>query len=393
MKPIAGNMRYKVLHVHALPVVSGSGINTFLTMRDVDRNRFESELACAPGGDLERLVRASGLKFHSFSNFVQPVDPMNDVAALIRLTRFLLKKRYHIVHTHNSKTGFIGRLAGRLARVPVVVHTVHGFSFHDYEAKWRRQLFKGLEKIAAGWCDRMIFISQPLIDWALKENIIPDQKKAVKIYSGIEIGQFKPSTAQEKLKNREKWGISESVPVIGIVSKLWEGKGHATLIDSFSTVRKKMRKGCLVIVGEGPVRGELEEMVRRKGLQGHVIFTGFQKDVAPVISMFDLSVLPSFFEGMGRVLLESMAMGVPVIGSRVGGIPDIIRHGKDGFLVPPGDKKALAAAILKILDETELATYMGMSGIDRVSEKFSARAMVRKIEAVYLDALAEKGIA
>ena len=386
-------MKFKVLHIHALPVVSGSGINTFLTMRDVDRNRFDSELACAPGGELEKLVRAGGLTFHPFPNFVQPVDPINDIAALIQLTRFLLKKRYHLVHTHNSKTGFIGRLAGRLARVPVVVHTVHGFAFHDYEAKWRRQLFKGLEAISAGWCDRMIFISQPLIDWALKEKIIPDQKRAVRIYSGIEIGQFKPATVEERLKNRKKWGISESEPVVGILSKLWEGKGHATLISAFSAVRKKMGEGCLVIVGEGPIRGALEGLVRRKGLQEHVIFTGFQKDVAPMISMFDVSVLPSFFEGMGRVLLESMAMGIPVIGSCVGGIPDIIRHGKDGFLVPPGDEKALAAAIVKLLDETELATYMGKSGIDRVSENFSAQTMVRKIEQVYLEALAEKGIA
>lgn len=386
-------MKFKVLHIHALPVVSGSGINTFLTMRDADRSRFDSELACAPGGDLEKRVRESGLKFHPFPNFVQPVHPINDSLALIRLTRFLLYNKYHIVHTHNSKTGFIGRLAGRLARVPVLVHTVHGFAFHDYEAKWRRQLFKGLEKIAAGWCDRMIFISQPLIDWALKEKIIPDRKKAVKIYSGIEIGKFKPATVAEKLKNRNKWGVSGSEPVIGIVSKLWEGKGHATLIDAFSAVRKKMGKGCLVIVGEGPVRGALEGLVRRKGLQEHVIFTGFQTDVAPMISMFDVSVLPSFFEGMGRVLLESMAMGIPVIGSCVGGIPDIIRHGKDGFLVPPGDEKALAAAIGKLLDETELATYMGKFGINRVSKNFSAQTMVRKIEQVYLEALAEKGIA
>jgi glycosyltransferase involved in cell wall biosynthesis len=384
-------MRYKVLHVHALPVVSGSGINTFLTMRDVDRSRFDAELACAPGGDLENLVRDAGLTFHSFPNFVQPLDPINDLLALIRLTRFLFEKKYHIVHTHNSKTGFIGRLAGRMARVPVVIHTVHGFSFHDRETAWRRRLFRGLERMAARWCDRMIFISQPLIDWAVNENILRDRKIAAKIYSGIEIGQFRPATARDKQKNRKKWEISENEPVVGIVSKLWEGKGHATLIESFSIVRKKMGKGRLVVVGEGPIQGDLERLARRKGLQDLVIFTGFQKDVAAMISMFDVSVLPSFFEGMGRVLLESMAMGIAVIGSNVGGIPDLVRHGKEGFLVPPGDENALAAAIEALFEDPDFTEKMGRAGIERVSEKFSAKAMVRQIEALYLSMLAKKG--
>ncbi len=385
-------MKYRVLHVHALPVVSGSGINTFLTMRDADRSRFDSELACAPGGDLEKLVRESGLKFHPFPNFVQPVHPINDALALIGLTKFLLDNEYHIVHTHNSKTGFIGRLAGRLARVPVLVHTVHGFAFHDREPVWRRRLFRALERLAAGWCDRMIFISQPLIDWALKEKILRNERKIVKIYSGIEIDRFRPATPAEKRDNRKKWGISENEPVVGIVSKLWEGKGHEILIESFSIVRQKIGKGRLVIVGEGPIRKNLQALVRRKGLEKQVIFTGFQRNVAPMISMFDVSVLPSFFEGMGRVLLESMAMGVPVAGSAVGGIPDLIRHGKEGFLVPPGDAGALADVILRLLQDRKAAQKMGSAGIERVSKKFSADKMVGEIERVYLDALFKKGL-
>lgn len=384
-------MRYRVLHVHALPVVSGSGINTLLTMRDIDRGRFDSELACAPGGELESLVKSSGLVFHPFPQFVQPVDPQNDIMALLRLTGFLLRNRYQIIHTHNSKTGFIGRLAGRLARVPVVIHTVHGFAFHDQEAKWRQRLFRSLERMAARWCDRMIFISQPLIDWAMKEKILLDERKVIKVYSGIEIDRFRPATEMEKQKNRDKLGLSENDVVVGTVSKLWEGKGHATLIEAFSIVRQEKKESKLVIVGDGPIRCDLESLVRRKGMENSVIFTGFQMDVVPAISTLDVSVLPSFFEGMGRVLLESMAMGIPVIGSAVGGIPDLIRHGKEGFLVPPGDPNALAGAIRTLLGDPVLARRMGLAGIDRVSETFSSREMVRQIEQVYIEALSEKG--
>ena len=384
-------MKYKVLHVHALPVVSGSGINTFLTMRDVDRIRFDSALACAPGGDLEDLVRSAGFVFHPFPNFVQPVDPANDLAALIRLTRFLAKKRVHIVHTHNSKTGFIGRLAGRLARVPVIVHTVHGFSFHGQESAARQRTFRFLERMASGWADRMIFISQPLIDWAYREKIIRDPGKISKIYSGIETEKFQPVTKSQKRANRRTWNIPEDAFVIGIVSKLWKGKGHATLVEAFSLLAAEGPDIRLVIVGEGPLEPELTRLVRRKAVADKVVLTGFHREVAPLISMFDLAVLPSLFEGMGRVLLEAMAMGIPVIGSDVGGIPDLVRHGTEGFLVPPGDAAALASSIRCLIHQPRLADKMGRAGIQRVSAMFSAKKMVRDIEQVYLNALKEKG--
>lgn len=386
-------MSYRVLHIHALPVVSGSGINTFLTMRDVDPGRFCSELACAPGGELETLVKENGLRFHPFANFVQPLDPLNDAMALLRLTRFLMKEKYHIIHTHNSKTGFIGRLAGRLARVPVIVHTVHGFSFHDREPIWRRRLFRWLEALAVCWADRMIFISQPLVDWARREGILRKKTRYAKIYSGIEVEKFRPAGAAKKMAARKCWAIPDDAFVVGIVSKLWEGKGHAILIEAFSVAAAGAENSRLVIVGEGPLRADLEAMVFRKGLSEKVLFTGFQADVAPIIATFDLSVLPSFFEGMGRVLLEAMAMGVPVIGSDVGGIPDLIRHGREGLLVPPGDAAALAEAIAKVVKNPQSAEKMGRAGTKRVSEKFSARKMVQDIEQVYLDALKEKGIA
>jgi glycosyltransferase involved in cell wall biosynthesis len=135
----------------------------------------------------------------------------------------------------------------------------------------------------------------------------------------------------------------------------------------------------------------LTELARRKGLAEKIVFTGFRREVAPLISMFDLAVLPSFFEGMGRVLLEAMAMGIPVIGSNVGGIPDLVRHGSEGLLVPPGDPSVLASAIRSLIHQPRRAKQMGRAGVRRVTETFSAQKMVREIEQVYLNALTEKG--
>jgi glycosyltransferase involved in cell wall biosynthesis len=381
----------RILHIHTLPVISGSGINTFLTMQGMKGNRYESVLACAPGGALIDLVQRHGIEVKTFPNLVQPLHPLKDFLAILDLTSHLIRRPYHVVHTHNSKAGFIGRLSAKLARVPVIVHTVHGFAFHEQEPPWRQFLFRNLERLASHWCDKMIFISQPLVDWALKERISCTGKMA-RIYSGIELDRFHPVSEQEKMRLREKWGLQEQDDVIGIVSKLWDGKGHELLIRAFREIKKEKEDARLVIVGEGYLMESLKGVVRQLELSEAVIFTGFLEDVPQIIATFDVAVLPSFFEGMGRVLLEAMAMEKPVVGTLVGGIPDLIEHGANGYLVSPGKERELASAVLKILNDKGLAVKMGEAGRKKVTDRFSADTMVRSIEKVYGELLEKKGV-
>lgn len=384
-------MLFRIIHIHTLPVISGSGLNTYLTMRGMDRTAYEVELACAPGGKLIDLIRGQGMKVRLFKNLVQPLHPLKDLLGLIDLTRFLRKKRYHIVHTHNSKAGFIGRLAAKWAGVPIIVHTVHGFAFHDREPAWRQILFRNLERLASRWCDKMVFISQPLIDWALRDRITR-REKIQKIYSGIELDHFEPVPDGEKKALKEAWGIREEAPVVGIVSKLWEGKGHTVLIHAFEGLKQEIPEAVLVIVGEGYLRDKLSDLVDRLGLKGSVLFTGFQMDVRRIIATFDVAVLPSFFEGMGRVLLEAMAMGKPVVASSVGGIPDLVHHGKTGLLVTPGSVSQLKSGLLTLIRNKALAKEMGKEGRKRISEEFSAGRMAQSIEKLYRELLQTKGI-
>jgi glycosyltransferase involved in cell wall biosynthesis len=382
----------KVLHIHTLPIISGSGLNTFLSMKGMDRNIYKVELACAPGGRLIDLVRKNQMGVKTFKNLVQPLHPVKDILAVADLIYFLRKKRYHIVHTHNSKAGFVGRLAAKITGVPVVIHTVHGFAFHDQEPVWRQSLFRNLEKFASHMCDKMIFISQPLVDWALREKIILRRDKIAKVYSGIDLERFRPATEEEKNSVREKWNIRHDDAVIGIVSKLWEGKGHEILIRAFKEVKKDIKRARLIIVGEGPLDNMLHDLVDSLGLSDSVLFTGFQMDVAAIISSFDVAVLPSYFEGMGRVLLEAMAMEKPVVASRVGGIPDLVKDNVNGLLITPGDVKGLADALKKLLNDKGLANIMGRDGRKGISDKFSADAMIRSISNIYIECLKRKGI-
>jgi len=360
-------------------------------MQGMDKDIFKVELACAPGGKLIDLARDNGLRVITFKNLVQPLNPLKDLLAIIDITRFLRNNFYHVVHTHNSKAGFIGRLAARLAGVPVIIHTVHGFAFHEEEPMWRQSLFKILEILASRWCDKMIFISQPLIDWALKEGITT-KDKIIKIYSGIDLDKFRPLNENEETLIRKKWGINENDAVIGIVSKLWEGKGHEVLISAFREIKKEIKTAKLVIVGEGPLQGRLNRLVKTLGLEESVIFTGFQSDVSEIISCFDVAVLPSFFEGMGRVLLEAMAMGKPVVASRVGGIPDLVKDNINGFLTEPGDEKALSGALKMLLTDSALADRMGNEGRRTINDQFSSKMMVRLIKDLYIEQLKKKGV-
>jgi glycosyltransferase involved in cell wall biosynthesis len=245
--------------------------------------------------------------------------------------------------------------------------------------------------MAAPWSDRMIFISQPLIDWALKERIC-GPARIEKIYSGIETDRFVPPSPDQRAKARSRWQIGSNDRVIGIVSKLWEGKGHHTLIEALPGILGRVPDARLMIVGEGQLRQELEAAVKRRSLERAVIFTGFQAEVQEVMAAFDISVLPSFFEGMGRVLLEAMAMEIPVVASRVGGIPDLVSDGENGYLVEAGRSAGFATAIAAILENPEQARRMGRSGRQMVTERFSADFMVRAIEKVYVETLAEKGL-
>jgi len=237
----------------------------------------------------------------------------------------------------------------------------------------------------------MIFISQPLIDWALRERIVGEEK-ILRVYSGIEPDLFRPVTGERKNRIRKKWNLKQNDAVIGIVSKLWDGKGHAVLINAFKELKKEIKNARLVIVGEGYLYDELVRMVDMHCLKDSVLFTGFQMDVSEIISTFDVAVLPSFFEGMGRVLLEAMSMEKPVVASRVGGIPDLLEHGINGFLVKPGNVEELTEALKKILTDKRLAESMGKQGRKKIREQFSADVMAQSIQKLYRDLLARKGI-
>jgi glycosyltransferase involved in cell wall biosynthesis len=356
-------------------------------LKGLDKSRFEVEFACAPGGDLIDEVVKQGVKFHPIRNFVQRISIYDDLMALFELVLLMRRQRYDIVHTHNSKAGFIGRLAARIAGMPIVVHTIHGFAFHEFEKPPRQILFILLERFAARFADKLITVSEPLKQWGLRLGI-GKKEQYITIYDGIEINRFilDVNVGQK----RQEFGIKAADLVVGVVSKLWEGKGHRCILQAAQKVVKKVPDVKFMFVGEGYLRKELEQLVQKLGLSDYVIFTGFRTDIPQITAIFDIAVLASFYEGLGRVLLEAMVLGKPVIATRVGGIVDVVDDGKTGILVPPNDSEALAQALIKLLLDGELRRRMGEAGRAKIDAKFSARTMVSQIEKVYEELIGER---
>jgi len=379
----------KILHIHTLSVISGSGINALDTVKRLINSGYEVEFACSPaGGSLIDEVASCGITVRPLRYMVREVRILKDLAALFELTLLIKKHRYQIVHTHNSKAGFIGRLAAKIAGVPVIIHTIHGFAFHEYERPLMRRLYVFLERLAAKFSDRLVTVSTPLKDWGLRLKIGREGQYCV-IPDGIEIERFNVNIDPEK--KRQELGVGSDYFIVGLVAKLWEGKGHQTLIEAMPRIIQQFPKVKFLFVGEGYLRQNLEKLATARGLRDYIIFTGFRKDIPEITATFDIAVLPSFFEGLGRSLLEAMALGKPVVATNVGGIPEVVEDSLNGSLVSPGDSVALAEAIIRLLKDKELRHRMGVEGRRRIDERFSAEKMVNRIEDIYRSILKEKG--
>lgn len=379
--------RLKVLHLITRMIVGGAEWNTLYTVRLLDRQRYEPMLACgsqtgAEGNLLElEPAKTSGVPVWIIPNLIRKPDPLRDLKALKELVRLFKEIRPDILHTHESKAGVLGRLAGRLAKVPCIVHTVHGFSFLAPIPKWQRRLYLFLERKAGRWCDALIFISVPLMEEARRQGI-GDPDCYAYIPSGIDLKAFNGVTGAAE-KPAELVAAINGKPVIGTVGRITKEKGFEVLLHAAHRLKREGLLFHLVWVGDGPERKAMEALARRLGLADWLLVTGVRDDVPRWVRGFDIFALPTLWEGMGRVFLEAQAAGVPVVGTKVGGVPDVVVEGQTGFLVPPGDVEAFAEALKCLLIDPILRQRMGRAGRQFVDERFSVERMVKAIEEVY----------
>ncbi len=340
-------------------------------------------------GSLIELVRDRGIPLTIEPALVREVNLIQDLLALVRLTRFIKRGRYAIVHTNSSKAGILGRWAAWLVRTPIIVHTVHGWGHHDHQHPVTRALFINLEKLTLRITDRLIAVSPLNVEKGLRDGIGRPEDYVV-IRSGIELDRFgHPSVPPEE--TRTALGIPLDAPVVGSVTRFSPQKAPLDFVRAASIVAQSVPYAWFVMVGDGPLRTEVEMLANESGLTDRLVLTGLRRDIPELMAAFDIFVLCSLWEGLPRVLPQAMTTGLPIVATAIDGNAEAITDGENGLLVPAGDPAALAGAIVKLLRNPSEATGMGQAGRARASE-FGVRKMVDEIARLYTQLLIEKGI-
>lgn len=381
--------KIKVIHIITRLDKGGSAENTFLTLKGLDKSRYEVSLIAGPvddpSQDRKDQIEESGVRYIQVPQLRRSIHLFYDFKALLRIFRLLRREKPDIVHTHTSKAGLLGRLAAKLARVPSIIHTPHGHVFFGYFGALKTKMFILFEKLASRITDRIIALT-PREKADYLSYKVTGEDRLVVIPSGIELHKYQPAPREERFKLRIELGIPEHSVVAGTAGRLVPVKGPALLLQAFKQVISEHPDTCLVFAGDGPLRKSLEKNAVDMGLAKKIVFTGWRDDMARILSVFDIFCLPSLNEGMGRVLVEAMALGKPVVASEVGGIPDLISPGKNGFLVPPRNPGELARQIIFLIENREEREKMGRVGKEMVPA-FSDEIMVKKISGLYEKAL------
>ena len=382
----------RVLHVITRMMVGGAQENTLLSCALIDPAHYPSTLLTGPEtgleGSLHEEAAARGVHVIVEPNLVRRISPWHDLVATLRLRRAMRSGGYDIVHTHSSKAGILGRIAARLAGVPVIVHTAHGWGFNDQQPWYLYWLYVVLERMCAPFTGAIVVVGAPDRDKGLSLGIgRPEQYRLIR--SGIEVQAFR-DVRTSRDDARRRLGLPRDAFVIGSVGRLEGQKAPLDLLAAFVPVAAERPETHLVYVGEGFWRGELEAAIARAGLEGRVHLTGLRRDVPELLRAFDVFALASRWEGLPRVFPQAMEAGLPIVATRVDGAPDAVTPGENGWLVEVGDTAAMARYLRALACDPALARRMGGAGRARVDE-FAVERMVEALTELYTTLSAKNG--
>ncbi|MGD8440143.1 MAG: glycosyltransferase family 4 protein [Holophagae bacterium] len=350
------------------------------TVASLNRSRFAAALAWGPGDLLDTEARAlDDVDRFEIADLVRPVAPRRDLRALTGLRRAIREFAPDVVHTHSSKAGVLGRLAARLERVPVVVHTVHGFGFTPLQSTARRALFLTAERLAARWTDHFVAVSERNLETGAELGLWSPKRASV-IRAGIDLARFRD--AVDDGSARARLGLPAAAPLVVQVGNFKPQKAPLEFIRAAVRIAAEREDVRFVMVGDGPLRGAAERLAAELGIGDRVVFAGWWDDVPGLLATTTVSVLSSRHEGLPCSVVESLAAGVPVVATAVDGTPEVIRPGINGELVEPGDPEVLAGAVIGILGSDERRRAMAAAALDGLVE-FDRDHMVRQLEDLY----------
>ena len=371
--------------------VGGPARHTVLLTAGLDARRFTTTLitgTVAPDeGDFAFLARERGLAPLVIPELQRAMRPGRDLVALVKLVRLLRGLKPDILHTHTAKAGALGRIAARLAGVPVQVHTFHGHVLEGYFSPVMSRVFLAIERALARGTDRIIVLSPRLREAMLRLGVgRPEQLVVVPL--GLELDRF-AAVRRERRLLREELGIPAEVPLAGSIGRLAPIKDHETLWRALALCTGA-RAPHLAVVGDGEWRERLEKLARDLGIDSRIHFLGWRHDLESILAGLDVVISSSRNEGTPVALIEAMAAGVPVLSTDVGGVGDLVVHGETGWLVPPADPGAMAESLQRILTDPLNAAAVAARARNVVLARHDVRSLIARMEALYTELMEEK---
>ncbi len=382
-----------MVHVITMLEWGGAQENTLYTVEALDANRFDRILVAGNGGLLAPAAeRIPGCRFRRVDALVREIRPLADLSAYRALKEIFRDEKRRgagvplIVHTHSSKAGILARAAARAAGADVVVHSVHGFGFHDGQAAPVRGLFVALERLASRWTDAFVAVSGENIRAGIANGIFTADRCRL-IRSGFDAGRFLGGSRET---GRRILGVPEGAPVVGTVAVFKPQKAPLDFVAAARRVAGEIPGVHFAMIGDGELRPAAERAAEAASLSGRFRFTGWREEIPDLLKAFDVFLLTSRWEGLPRVVPQALIAGVPVVATAVDGTREIVDDGVDGFLAAPGDVPALAARVAGLLSGKERLDPAFKR--DRLLREFDRREMVRAQERLYAELLAGKGI-
>lgn len=378
----------RILHLITRLIVGGAQENTLDTAAGLDPGRYGVKVISGPQtgseGSLIEEALYRGIDLEILDCLVREVSPFRDVQAISSLVRLMRRGRYSLVHTHSSKAGILGRIAARRAGVPHIVHTVHGWSFHDWMPRTVRQLYIRLERHAARFTDRLVVVAEKDVSKGLDNGIgRPEQYSLIR--SGVDLAAFDPSR-YNSLTVRAELGIPAGVPVLGNAGRFSKQKNPLDWARIAGRVGREIPDAWFLLVGDGPLRASVEAELERENIRGRTVLTGLRRDIPAVMAAMDLFLITSLWEGLPRVIPQAMSMGIPVVAYRSDGAGEAVSHGMTGYLVEPGRIGEAASHCSALLRDRPAAT--GMGDLARAAgREFGVGDMIRRIDEMYADLL------
>lgn len=377
----------RVLHIITRMIVGGAQENTLLSVEGLDAMPeyyvdFISGIDQGREGELLTRARET-TNLIIVDELGRSIKPWSDAVALWKLYRLIKKGKYHIVHTHSSKAGVLGRIAAYFAGTPLIVHTLHSLVFHDYQPWIVNRTWWLIKKICAPMTDFYISVSAIIVKKALAAGISKPEKYRT-IYSGMELDWFL-NAKFDSAKVREEFGIPQDAPVVGKIARLFPLKGHDELMDAAPEIVKRIPNVRFFLIGDGILLEHLQERAKEYGILENFVFAGLinRERIPEMISAMDVVVHTSLREGLARVLPQSLAMGKPCVSFDIDGAPEVVIDDYTGYLVEAYDSVGLAEKISKILGDDDLRKKMGENGKIHVDPNFRTEKMVADIAEVY----------